>query len=137
MLIFIEKKTDCLIRKFVKNFIKILNVVSSFTSFFNIDFEAFDYLVFEKFLSLESFLSISPEYFLATSILGVALYFSILPLPRAQKNKINSFSLINSRLNFIFVLIIFLYICLLMKQSFFLFSESLIFQNSIFNDFTN
>jgi len=137
MLIFIEKKTDCLIRKFVKNFIKILNVVSSFTSFFNIDFGVSNNLVFEKFLSLECFLNISPEYFLATSILGVALYFSILPLPRAQKNKINSFSLINSRLNFIFVLIIFLYVCLLMKQSFFLFSESLIFHNSIFNDFTN
>ena len=106
-------------------------------SFFNIDFETFNYLAFEKLLSLESFLNISPEYFLGTSILGVALYFAILPLPKAQKNKVNSFSLINSRLNFIFALIIFLYICLLMKQSFFLFSESLIFNNSIFNDFTN
>jgi len=137
MLIFIEKKINCLIKKLVKNFTQILNLALSFMPFFNIDFGTFNPIVVEKLLSLKSFLNISPEYFLATSILGVALYFSILPLPRAQKNKINSFSLINSRLNFIFVLIIFLYVYLLMKQSFFLFSESLIFQNSIFNDFTN
>ena len=106
MLIFIERKTDYLIKRFIKDFIRILNRVVSFMSFFNIDFETFNYLAFEKLLSLESFLNISPEYFLGTSILGVALYFAILPLPKAQKNKVNSFSLINSRLNFIFALII-------------------------------
>lgn len=88
-------------------------------------------------LSLNSVLTVLPEYFLATSILSMAIFFSISQKMQIQTKsvKINFFSLGMIQLNYLAILIIFFYCFLCVKQNFLYLSDFVNFNNSIHNDF--
>lgn len=88
-------------------------------------------------LSLNSILTILPEYFIATSILSMAIFFSVSHKMQVQtkKTKINFFSLGMPNLNYLAILIIFFYCFLCIKQNFLLLSDIVSFNNTIHNDF--
>jgi len=88
-------------------------------------------------LSLNSVLTVLPEYFLATSILSMAIFFSISQKMQIQTKsvKINFFSLGMIQLNYLAVLIIFFYCFLCIKQNFLFLSDFVNFNNTIHNDF--
>ena len=88
-------------------------------------------------LSLNSILTVLPEYFIATSILSMAIFFSVSQKMqiRTKKTKINFFSLGMTHLNYLAILIIFFYCFLCVKQNFLLLSDFVSFNNTIHNDF--
>lgn len=86
-------------------------------------------------LSLNSVLTTLPEYFIATSILSMAIFFSISQKLKIQNKKTNiSFFLLNmTQLNYLAMLIIFFYCFLCFKQQFLYSFVS--FNNTIHVDF--
>lgn len=106
-------------------------------NFYNFPFYTSNY--YENILSLKSVLTISSEYFLATSILTISIFFVLLPkLPlKYFNNKVHIFSFINYQLNFLAILILFFYCFICIKQYFLFLFEISTFNNSIFNDFTS
>jgi NADH:ubiquinone oxidoreductase subunit 2 (subunit N) len=88
-------------------------------------------------LFLNSVLTVLPEYFIATSILSMAIFFSVSQKMHVQtkKIKVNLFSLGTTHLNYLAVLIIFFYCFLCIKQNFLLLSDFVNFNNTIHNDF--
>lgn len=88
-------------------------------------------------LFLNSVLIVLPEYFIATSILSMAIFFSVSQKIQVQtKNiKVNLFSLGMNHLNYLAVLIVFFYCFLCIKQNFLLLSDFVNFNNTIHNDF--
>ena len=80
---------------------------------------------YDNVLSLGSVLSVSAEYFLATSILSLALFFILLPKVKLKyfNTEIKVFSFISSQLNFLSILILVIYCFLLLKQNFIILSN--------------
>lgn len=109
-------------------------------NFNNYEFYLSGYLSEETVLPLKSVLNISSEYFLATSILTITIFFMLLPkLPFQYRNntKLQIFSFINYQLNFLAILVLFFYCFICVKQYFLFLFEIPTFNNSIFNDFTS
>ena len=88
-------------------------------------------------LSLNSILTVLPEYFVATSILSMAIFFSVSHKMQIQikKTKINFFSLGMVQLNYLAILIIFFYCFLCIKQNYLFLYDFVSFNNTIHNDF--
>lgn len=89
-------------------------------------------------LSLNSVLQVLPEYFLATSILSMAIFFSVsqkMQIQTSKKTNLSFFSLGMPQLNYLSILIIFFYCYLCLKQNFLYLSDFISFNNAIHNDF--
>ena len=93
---------------------------------------------YNSILSLNSVLTVLPEYYLATAILSMAIFFSISPKILSKSFKQTKFSLFSSisfQFNYLAILIIFFYCFLSIKQNFLFLSDFVSFNNSLHNDF--
>lgn len=93
---------------------------------------------YDSILSLNSVLTVLSEYYLATAILSMAIFFSISPKIQSksfQQTKFSLFSSISFQFNYLAILIIFFYCFLSIKQNFLFLSDFVSFNNSIHNDF--
>lgn len=89
-------------------------------------------------LSLNSVLTVLPEYFIATSILSMAIFFSVsqkIQIQTSKKANVSFFSLSIPQLNYLAILIIFFYCYLCLKQNFLFLSDFVSFNNAIHNNF--
>lgn len=94
---------------------------------------------YDNILSLNSVLTVLAEYYLATSILSMAIFYSISPKIQSKKTskklKFSLFSLTSFQLNFLSILIIFFYCFLSVKQNFLFLSNFVSMNNALHNDF--
>lgn len=93
---------------------------------------------YDSILSLNSVLTVLSEYYLATAILSMAIFFSISPKIQSKSFKQTKFSLFSSisfQFNYLAILIIFFYCFLSVKQNFLFMSDFVSFNNSLHNDF--
>nr|QYJ09276.1 NADH dehydrogenase subunit 2 [Pleurosigma sp. mgcode 4] len=93
---------------------------------------------YDSILSLNSVLTVLSEYYLATAILSMAIFFSISPKIQSKSFKQTKFSLFSSisfQFNYLAILIIFFYCFLSVKQNFLFLSDFVSFNNSLHNDF--
>ena len=93
---------------------------------------------YDSILHLNSVLTVLSEYYLATAILSMAIFFSISPKIQFKSFKQTKFSLfysISFQFNYLAVLIIFFYCFLSVKQNFVFLSDFVSFNNSLHNDF--
>lgn len=93
---------------------------------------------YDSILSLNSVLTVLSEYYLATAILSMAIFFSISPKIQSRSFKQTKFSLffsISFQFNYLAILIIFFYCFLSVKQNFLFLSDFVSFNNSLHNDF--
>lgn len=97
------------------------------------------YYCYDNILSLESVLTVAAEYYLATSILSISLFAVLLPkvLSKYFNDQVKTFSFVGFQFNFLAILIVIIYCMLTIKQQFLFMSETVYFNNSIFNDFTS
>lgn len=96
------------------------------------------YEQYNNILSLNSVLTVLPEYYLATAILSMAIFFAISPKIQSKSFKQIKFSLFSSisfQFNYLAVLIIFFYCFLSVKQNFLFLADFVSFNNSLHNDF--
>ena len=93
---------------------------------------------YDSILHLNSVLTVLSEYYLATAILSMAIFFSISPKIQSKSFKQTKFSLFSSisfQFNYLAILIIFFYCFLSVKQNFLFLSDFVSFNNSLHNDF--
>ena len=91
----------------------------------------------DNIVSLNYALTILSEYYLATAILSMAIFFSILPRIKSKsfkQTKLSIFSSISVQFNYLAILIIFFYCFLSLKQNLLLLSDFISFNNSLHND---
>lgn len=99
-------------------------------------------LISINLLSINSVLTIIPEYYLATAILSMAIFFSVLKAQESkhtattvlQDGKLIKFNFFSS-VNYLAILIVFFYIFLSIKQNFIFLSDVVSFNHAIRNDF--
>ena len=99
--------------------------------------EIYQLKIDNSILSLNSVITVLPEYFVATSILSMAIFFSVSQKLQIQnkKTKISFFSIGLVQLNYLAILILFFYCYLCFKQNFLFLSNFISFNNAIYNDF--